>query len=510
MRPVLIVDGHNDVLLRLWRDDALVDLDPATAAAAGFAGGFFALFAPSRSDADHRDASVYELSQPPPISREDATEIVEAELALLHGLGLPVARRPTDFAEGRVTAIVHMEGAEALSPDLSDLDDWYARGLRSVGPAWSRRNDFAEGVPFAFPSSPDTGAGLTAAGKRLVHACNHRGILVDVSHLTEAAFWDVASASRAPLVATHSNAHALCPSSRNLTDAQLDVIGASGGLVGINFSPAFLRADGADEPATPITEIVRHVDYVAARLGVDHVAFGSDFEGATMPAELGGVAGLPKLVELLRLRYADEDVEKIAHRNWLRVLGETWNHWRRYFAAAADDPRPTLLDALERFDEPGFAVDLGAGTGRDTAELLRRGWRVLAIDGEQEAGDRLRALAPPPRLDVNVARFEDVEWPSCDLVNASFALPFSAPSSFAAVWEKIVASLRPGGRFCGQLLGVHDDWSGSGVVVHTRDELAELLTPFEVELLDELDEDGTTTVGGRKHWHVYHLVLRRL
>src|SRR5262245_51224905 len=195
-----------------------------------------------------------------------------------------------------------MEGAEALAPDLSDLDDWYARGLRSLGPVWSRPNDFGEGVPFAFPSSPDTGDGLTSAGRRLVHACNRLGILVDLSHLNEAGFWDVARLTLAPLVATHSNAHALCPSSRNLTDAQLDAIGASGGVVGINFAPAFLREDGANDPATPITEIVRHVEYVAQRIGVDHVAFGSDFEGATLPAELGGAAGLPRLVELLRAR----------------------------------------------------------------------------------------------------------------------------------------------------------------------------------------------------------------
>ena len=507
---MLIVDGHNDVLLRLWRNEPLVDVDLEAAAAAGFGGGFFALFAPSGPSPVDRGTSAYELPMPDPISRLVATEIVEAQLALLTGLQLPLARRVSDFAAGAVTAIVHLEGAEAIAPDLSDLDDWYGRGLRSLGPVWSRPNDFGEGVPFVFPSSPDTGGGLTSAGKALVHACNRLGILVDVSHLTEAGFWDVASASLVPVVATHSSVHALCPSSRNLTDAQLDAIGASGGVVGINFSPAFLREDGADDAATPVTEIVRHVDYVAARIGVDHVAFGSDFEGATMPAELGGVAGLPKLVDLLRTRYVAEDVEKITHRNWLRVLEATWNLWGRYFALAGDDPRPTLLDALARFDEPGFAVDLGAGTGRDTAELLRQGWRVLAIDREPQALDRLRALASPKQLEAQLARVEDADWPQCDLVNASFALPFCAPVAFPGVWEKVVASLRPGGRFCGQLFGDHDDWAGSGVVVHNREELGPLLAPFEVELLNEVDEVGGTAVGTRKHWHVYHLVLRRL
>src|SRR5439155_13843113 len=153
----------------------------------------------------------------------------------------------------------------------------------------------------------------------------------------------------------------------NLTDAQLDAVGASGGVVGINFASAFLREDGADDAETSIGEIVRHVDYVAQRIGVDHVAFGSDFEGATLPAELGGAAGLPRLVQQLRGRFADEEIAKITHANWLRVLEATLHPWSRYFAVAGDDPRPTLLEALARFDSPGLAVDLGAGTGRDTA-----------------------------------------------------------------------------------------------------------------------------------------------
>lgn len=504
----MILDGHNDLLLRRWRGQRPIHLDLDTARAAGFVGGFFALFAPSGpSPADHAEVSAYDLPPPDVISREEATAIVEAQLALLE---LPLARKPKDFAEDRVTAILHMEGAEALAPELTDLESWYERGLRSLGPVWSRPNAFGEGVPFVFPASPDLGSGLTARGKALVHACNRLGILVDLSHLNEAGFWDVASASLVPLVATHSCAHSLCPSSRNLTDAQLDAIGASGGVVGINFASAFLRADGADDEDTPMTEIVRHVDYVADRIGVDHVAFGSDFEGARIPAELGGAAGLPRLVELLGARHGDDGVAKITYRNWLRVLEATWNLWSRYFARAGDDPRTTLLDAVARFGAPGFAVDLGAGTGRDTAELLRRGWRVLALDREPEALERLRALGGPPELETLLARFEDAHWPKCDLVNASFALPFSRPEAFPSLWSRIVSSLRPGGRFCGQLFGDHDDWAGSGVVFQTREELAELLAPFEVERLDIEDEDGSTAVGTTKHWHVYHVVARRL
>ncbi len=343
-------------------------------------------------------------------------------------------------------------------------------------------------------------------------ACNRLGILVDVSHLNEAGFWDVARTSDAPLVATHSNAHELCPSTRNLTDEQLDAIGRSRGVVGVNFAVNFLRADGELVADTPLAEIVRHVDYLVERIGVDCVAFGSDFEGATIPDELGGVAGLPRLVEALRARgYDDEALAKVTHANWLRVLGWTWRRFGRYFDCAGDDPRPTLLAALDRFDAPGLAVDVGAGTGRDTAELLRRGWSVIAIEREPEAIDRLLALVGPAskRLETRVASFTEVAWPECDLVNASYSLPFCPPGEFEAFWRRIVDSLRPGGRFCGQLFGVHDEWAGTGLVALTRAEVERLLEPFEVEMLDEVDQAGSTATGGWKHWHLFHVVARK-
>jgi membrane dipeptidase len=225
-----------------------------------------------------------------------------------------------------VAAIVHMEGAEAIAPDLSNLELWYERGLRSIGPVWSRPNQFAHGVPFRFPSSSDIGGGLTDAGRELLRACNRLGILIDLSHLNWAGFWDVARLSDAPLVATHSNAHALCETSRNLTDEQLAAIRDSGGVVGVNFAVTFLRADGSLVPETPLTEIVRHIDYYVDRMGIDHVAFGSDFDGAVVPAELDGAAGFPRLVGALHDAGYDEDaLTKITHANWLRVLDATWS-----------------------------------------------------------------------------------------------------------------------------------------------------------------------------------------
>lgn len=320
----MIVDGHNDLVSRLWRGAEIRHVRLDDAPGANFAGGFFALYVPSPQPPNPTGAR-YALPLPQPIPRDEAARVADELYEVFLSLPVQLATSPDDFQPGRVAAILHLEGAEPLAADLSDLEAWHARGLRSIGLVWSRANAFAEGVPFRFPSTPDTGPGLTAAGRELVRACNDLGIVVDLSHLNEAGFWDVAQLSSQPLVATHSNAHALCASSRNLTDAQLDAVGASGGVVGVNFAVSFVREDGGQVAETPLEDIVRHVEYIAGRIGVEHVAFGSDFDGALVPEALGGIADLPKLVAALRAGgFDDEAVAKVTHRNWLRVLGDTW------------------------------------------------------------------------------------------------------------------------------------------------------------------------------------------
>src|SRR5207253_9395781 len=226
---------------------------------------------------------------------------------------------------GVLAAVMHMEGAEPIDARLDLLDAFYAMGLRSIGPVWSRPNDFGEGVPYLFPHSPDTGPGLTDAGKALVRACNSLGIVVDVSHINEKGFWDVARLTSAPLVATHSNDHALTTSHRNLSDRQLDAIKESDGIVGVNFYVGFLRADCHADTDAPIARIVEHFQYLIDRMGVEHVGFGADMDGARIPVEVGDVAGLPRVITALRAAGYDEpSLKKLAHENWLRVLGATW------------------------------------------------------------------------------------------------------------------------------------------------------------------------------------------
>jgi microsomal dipeptidase-like Zn-dependent dipeptidase len=217
-------------------------------------------------------------------------------------------------------------GLTRLDADFAALDMLYARGLRSVGIVWSRNNIFGNGVPFTFPGTPDHGDGLTERGIELVRVCNARGLMVDLSHLNEKGFWDVARTSTKPLVASHSNVHAIAGSPRNLTDRQLDAIAESKGLVGLNFASGFLREDGQHTSrGTTVEMAIRHLDYMLGRLGEDGVGIGSDFDGCTLPEDIGDASGLPNLIAAMeRAGYGAELIARITHRNWIDLLERTW------------------------------------------------------------------------------------------------------------------------------------------------------------------------------------------
>ncbi|HDQ71905.1 MAG TPA: membrane dipeptidase, partial [Chloroflexi bacterium] len=315
-------------------------LDLPRARQGGFAGGMFAVCPPSGSDWSYGGALTvsadgYRVDMAPAIEMTEARRFTFSALAALFRLEaasdgqIQVVRRADELEscldQGVLAVVLHFEGAEAIDPDLDALYVFYETGLRSLGIVWSRPNAFGHGVPFGFPLSPDTGPGLTDAGHKLVRACNALGILIDLAHLNERGFWDVARLSDAPLVSSHTAAHAICPSTRNLTDEQLDAIGASGGVVGVNFQVSDLRPDGQFDDNTPLSVWVRHVNHIVERIGVEHVAFGSDFDGARISREISDASGLPKLVEALRAHGYDEAaLRKIANENWVRVLRDTW------------------------------------------------------------------------------------------------------------------------------------------------------------------------------------------
>ena len=342
-----VFDGHNDVLLRLWSKKAgdpvagFIDgdgqgqLDLPRMIKGSFAGGFFAIFVPGPQDPDWVDDD--EVNPPPAgqIGQPAALSATMSMASLLFRIEAAsngrfrVCRSVADIhaamAANQVAAILHIEGAEAIDAELKTLDVLYQAGLRSIGLVWSRDNVFGSGVPFRFPSTPDTGPGLSDAGKALVKRCNELKVLIDLSHLNEKGFWDVAEISTAPLVATHSNAHVLCQSSRNLTDEQISAIGKSGGMIGLNFANGFLRADGKWQSENGLDTMLRHLDHLMKLAGEDHVGLGSDFDGARIPSQIGDAAGLPNLVDAKRAHgYSEALITKLASVNWLKVLERTW------------------------------------------------------------------------------------------------------------------------------------------------------------------------------------------
>jgi membrane dipeptidase len=343
-----IFDGHNDALFRLWRsrgnraaafagsEDGHVNLKSAQAGR--FAGGLFAIFVPEDGPVEFEALLAqmrtgnYDIPLPPQVPRSYAQSVTLSQAAILLELDragyVALCRTAADvraaMAANRIAAVMHIEGAEAIGPDLDLLDVLHAAGLRSVGPVWSRPTIFGYGVPLRHPGHGDIGPGLTAAGKALVQRVGKLRMLLDTSHLNIAGFRDVAELGL-PLVASHSNAHAICPNARNLTDDQLRAIGETRGMVGLNLVTSFLRPDGKMLQDGAYDAILPHLEHMMSKAGEDHVGLGSDFDGGLMPQEIATAAGLDAFRALLdRAGYSAELRAKICHRNWINALERIW------------------------------------------------------------------------------------------------------------------------------------------------------------------------------------------
>ena len=343
----IIFDGHNDLLTRLWlssADDPVHDfiygtlpghLDLARCRQAGWMGGLFSIFLPPYAYVKNNHPDKLASPSNSDFTAQEIVDICCAQLELAQQLQArsdcqiqictSVAQIQACQQNQQLAIVLHLEGAEflAIEPDL--LDVFYKAGLRSIGPLWNRKSLFGDGLNASFPHSPDTGSGLTPEGKDLILTCCDKHMLIDVSHMNERAFWDTLEIADQPIVATHSNAHTLCPQARNLTDRQLAAIKQNSGLVGVNFDVAFLRADGQRDTQTSLDVIVDHLDYLIDHLGEDHVGFGSDFDGCLLPDELSDISQIAKLIERMQQRqFSDALIEKITSKNWFRVLGEIW------------------------------------------------------------------------------------------------------------------------------------------------------------------------------------------
>jgi membrane dipeptidase len=338
---VPVFDGHNDILSRLMREGVEgaeqrflqgqnnVHIDIPRAREGGLAGGLCAIYVPSPAGGLDANGDL------PRVELHSAIDQTISQAALLRRIeaqsegAFTICRTAADIRKamekGSFAAVFHIEGIEAAGPDLDIVHVLHAAGLRTLGPVWSRPNIFAHGVPFRFGHDPDIGPGLTDAGRDLIRLCNRLKIMVDLSHMNDAGFRDIAKISDAPLVASHSNAFAVCPHSRNATDWQLSAIRDTDGLIGLNFGVKFLHPEGKADPNMDISVMVRHIDYLVEHVGIDHVALGSDFDGTLISQKIGDATGLPRLLTALRdAGYDEESLVKIAHGNWIALLERTW------------------------------------------------------------------------------------------------------------------------------------------------------------------------------------------
>ncbi len=213
----------------------------------------------------------------------------------------------------KVAAVLTIEGGDALEGSLSALRMLYELGVRAITLTWNHRNQIADGVADAI-----TGGGLTPFGREVVTEMNRLGMLVDVSHLSEAGFWDVIKATKSPIIASHSNAKRICDHRRNLTDEQLLALKQNGGVTGINLCPAFIHNEGK----ATLKNVLDHIEHIVALTGEDTLGLGADYDGIdSTPEGLEGVQCIDELLnQLLKLNYSEGLVNKIAGGNFMRVI----------------------------------------------------------------------------------------------------------------------------------------------------------------------------------------------
>jgi len=350
-----IFDGHNDTLLVLYesrkrkrRDflhkTAFGHIDLKRAQEGGLIGGIFSINVPNQNINLETSSKPllkftnkgYEVKMNPPLNHQYSRNFTNSIIQNLYDIEkkangiIKIIRNYNEIknciTQNKFSIVLHFEGAEAIRKDLKNLENYYDKGLRALGFVWSRPNEFGYGVPFKFPHTPNIGPGLTSYGKNLVKKCNELGIMIDLAHLNEKGFWDVVNLSADPIVVSHTGVYSLCNSTRNLTDNQIDAIGNSDGIIGIYFDSTNLLQDGMPNNNMNLSVIIDHIDYIVQRIGINHVGFGSDFDGAQMPKILKDISRFPDLINAIKDRgYIKTSLEKLAYKNWLRIFKEIWN-----------------------------------------------------------------------------------------------------------------------------------------------------------------------------------------
>ncbi len=239
--------------------------------------------------------------------------------------------------DGKLAALLGIEGGHAIEDDLQTLRHFYERGVRYMTLTWSFSHNWADSAVAAGEPEPERRhGGLSSFGEAVVREMNDLGMLVDVSHVSDETFWDALAVTRVPIIASHSSARALVPKPRNLSDDMLRAIAVNGGVVMINFSgfaldrqrntfqfilDLLLHGGSTD---VSISDVVDHIEHVTEVAGIEHVGLGSDFDGSPrffFPMGLRDVGDFPKItLELLRRGYDNHQIRMILGENFLRVL----------------------------------------------------------------------------------------------------------------------------------------------------------------------------------------------
>jgi len=259
-----------------------------------------------------------ERSMTPSHSLRTALEMISrfyAECEASQGAVVPMTRSAEITKAkraGKVAAMLSIEGCDVLEGSVEVLRVYHRLGARMVGLVHSIRNELADGV-----ADRRTGGGLSELGAQAVGELNRLGMIVDVSHLNDEGFWDVIELTRAPVVASHSNARAVCDHPRNMTDDMIRALADNGGVMGMNFAPAFVHPSRAT-----LGGVVDHIDHIVELVGPDHVGLGSDFDGIpSTPEGLEDATRMPRITrELVKRGYGEEDVRKILGGNHMRLI----------------------------------------------------------------------------------------------------------------------------------------------------------------------------------------------
>jgi len=319
MNDMKIVDMHCDTLLVLrMTGGRLADIGGHINMEKLRRGGAllqcFAVFTPTGPE-----AKIYRLSESPWEFFEQAADNFDEQIKLCSS-DIAAMRSMADFrqnvAQGKVSALLTLEDAVCLEGNISRVDMLYERGVRMVTLTWNYENSLA------FPHSPEPekhALGLKDFGFEVLDKMNSLGMVADVSHLSEGGFYDVAEHSRKPFVASHSCARALCEHSRNLSDKQLRTLGEKGGICGVNFYSAFLSPESE---FSRNEEILRHMEYIVNKAGVEACALGSDFDGITCGLEMQDYSGMAHLADMIADRFGGDNADRILNKNALRVFEE--------------------------------------------------------------------------------------------------------------------------------------------------------------------------------------------